>query len=251
MQSLAGYGSGSDDEDERPAAPAAPAPVAGPSKLAAQAPAHLSAASPAPPAALNRIKGAASRGQSPLTGVRLPTSSSNSPRPPPSPAALGKRRDSSHSPPPFARAEPASAADLDERTPENGIAGVQLDTLAEFGIPPVPTGPSKASVEAKLANFHNLRLSRGLHFNDSLHASKAFRNPRIYAKLVEFLDVDETGSNWDREVWDSKDIGADAAASRIEDPIRSEIVRPALWLALIHRLHEQPRRSLIFLAWGR
>lgn len=69
--------------------------------------------------------------------------------------------------------------------------------------------------QAKLANFHNLRLSRGLHFNDSLHASKAFRNPRIYAKLVEFLDVDETGSNWDREVWDSKDIGADAAASRI------------------------------------
>jgi hypothetical protein len=33
---------------------------------------------------------------------------------------------------------------------------------------------------------------------------KAFRNPRIYAKLVEFVDVDETGSNWDKEIWDSK-----------------------------------------------
>lgn len=69
--------------------------------------------------------------------------------------------------------------------------------------------------QAKLANFHNLRLSRGLHFNDSLHASKAFRNPRIYAKLVEFVDVDETGSNWDKEIWDSKAIGPDATSSRL------------------------------------
>ncbi|BGP39971.1 hypothetical protein JCM10449v2_003929 [Rhodotorula kratochvilovae] len=190
------------------------------------------------PPVLNRIKGAASRGASPLSGVTLPTSTFNSPRP--SPAALGKRRGSS-SPPPAARAAPQSTADRhaqDTATPERaggaggeapGPAGpplpdVRLDTLAEFGIPPVPTGPCKPSVEAKLANFHALRLSRGLHFNDSLHASKAFRNPRIYAKLVEFVDVDETGSNWDKRIWDPKGLGADASAARIAElqKLRSE-----------------------------
>lgn len=83
---------------------------------------------------------------------------------------------------------------------------------------PLALTPSKRPFprpQAKLANFHALRLSRGLHFNDSLHASKAFRNPRIYAKLVEFVDVDETGTNWARGVWDPKGLPADATAARI------------------------------------
>mgnify|MGYP001584583176 CR=1 FL=1 len=109
--------------------------------------------------------------------------------------------------------------------------GVRLDSLAEFGVPPMVTGPCNPSVEvrlsppflscadcgaqAKLANFHHLALTRGLHFNDSLSASKAFRNPRIYTKLVEFVKVDETGTNWDPRVWNPKALPADADASRI------------------------------------
>jgi hypothetical protein len=71
------------------------------------------------------------------------------------------------------------------------------------------------SLQAKLANFHHLARTRGLHFNDSLSASKAFRNPRIYAKLVDFVDVDETGSNWDPAVWDPHGLGEHATASRL------------------------------------
>lgn len=192
----------------------------------------------AAPLALNRIKGAASRSHAPLSGVRLPTSTGNSPRSGPSSTALGKRRESSTSPPPFARSEVGRRDAAVPATPPVGLA-VNLDTLAEFGIPPISTGPCAPSVQAslppewipspirgthrrhfvhqqaKLANFHNLRLSRGLHFNDSLHASKAFRNPRIYAKLVEFVDVDETGSNWDKEIWDAKAIGPDASSNRL------------------------------------
>lgn len=71
------------------------------------------------------------------------------------------------------------------------------------------------SSQAKIANFAHLARTRGLHFNDSLSASKAFRNPRIYAKLVEFVNVDESGSNWDTAIWDPKGLPEDSTASRI------------------------------------
>ncbi|GAA5929931.1 hypothetical protein JCM3775_004466 [Rhodotorula graminis] len=200
---------------------------------------------------MSRIKGAASRGASPLSGVTLPTSSTSSPYGTPT-ASTTKRRGSS-SPPAVDRAAPQSTADRnaqrqradDDRDGEGAPArerderrerdeteavrvaappDVRLDTLAEFGIPPVPTGPCKPSVQAKLANFHALRLSRNLHFNDSLHASKAFRNPRIYAKLVEFVDVDESGTGWVKEVWDPRGLGEGATAARIavDQKARSE-----------------------------
>lgn len=70
-------------------------------------------------------------------------------------------------------------------------------------------------MQAKLANFHHLAQTRGLHFNDSLASSKAFRNPRIYAKLVDFVDVVETGSNWDKDVWDPHGLPPDSSAARI------------------------------------
>ncbi|GAA6027247.1 hypothetical protein JCM8097_002522 [Rhodosporidiobolus ruineniae] len=234
MQSLlASYGSDSEDEGT-PASATTTASAASGSKPAPQLVAEQPAASPALTAAVQRVKGTtSSRGPSPLSGVKL-ASTSASPAPPSS-NKLGKRRESSASPPRFQQTQrPASPyqRDEDERNGEQGItirgrassSRVQLDALCEFGIPPVPTGPCKPSVEAKLANFHKLRETRGLHFNDSLHASKAFRNPRIYAKLVEFVDVDETGTNWDRQVWDPKGLGPEATASRIAElqKIRSE-----------------------------
>ncbi|BGP55411.1 hypothetical protein JCM8202_003738 [Rhodotorula sphaerocarpa] len=236
MQSLAGYGSDSDDDSRRPVA--GPSTTAAPSQQQPQrttehAAVQLkdnpdrNAASSAPPPALTRIKGAAGRANTPLSGVRLPSSAGNSPRSAPSSAALGKRRESSTSPPRFERAE---AARPDRNGSEHGATppvaapAVDLNSLAEFGVPPISTGPCSPSVQAKLANFHNLRLSRGLHFNDSLHASKAFRNPRIYAKLVEFVDVHESGTNWDPEVWDPKANGPDASSARLAElqKLRSE-----------------------------
>jgi len=54
---------------------------------------------------------------------------------------------------------------------------------------------------AKLAKFHELK-RKGKHFNDTLMSNKAFRNPHIYEKLVNFVDVDEKGTNFPMEIWD-------------------------------------------------
>lgn len=47
----------------------------------------------------------------------------------------------------------------------------------------------------------SLRAS-GHSLNAHLQHNKAFRNPRIYARLVEFTEVDEYGSNFDKEDFD-------------------------------------------------
>lgn len=52
-------------------------------------------------------------------------------------------------------------------------------------------------MQSKLAQFHILKSNPDdpKHFNDSLMGSQAFRNPHLYARLVEFVDVDERASN--------------------------------------------------------
>ena len=37
-------------------------------------------------------------------------------------------------------------------------------------------------------------------------SSKAFRNPHLYAKLVEFVEVDEQATNFPRDIWDPFDV---------------------------------------------
>ena len=70
--------------------------------------------------------------------------------------------------------------------------------------------------QAKLAQFHTLK--RGIppkHFNDSLMANRSFRNPHLYAKLVEFVDVDERTTNFPKELWDPLDVKDEWYADRI------------------------------------
>ena len=188
---------------------------------------------------MHRVKTTASssRTSSPLVGVAFRPTPTHSPHPAPGSTSPVKptpsnSRDRSASPPRFERAPlptpdssepvagpssmsepaPSRADDSDDLNPRN----VDLHTLAEFGVPPLPTGPCDPTVQAKLAQFYDLSRTRGLYFNDSLLASKAFRNPRIYAKLVDFVDVEnESATCWDKEVWDPRGLGPNATAARI------------------------------------
>lgn len=58
-----------------------------------------------------------------------------------------------------------------------------------------PTEGWDADLEAKLARFHDLK-AQGIHFNESLMSNHSFNNPHIYSHLVEFVDIDETRSNF-------------------------------------------------------
>ncbi|KAL7418797.1 hypothetical protein Q5752_006480 [Cryptotrichosporon argae] len=59
--------------------------------------------------------------------------------------------------------------------------------------PPAPAEDASLQLRAKVEHFLSLK-EKGQHINTSLMASSSFSNPHIYAKLVEFVDIDDTAS---------------------------------------------------------
>ncbi|KAI5118563.1 hypothetical protein M0805_005854 [Coniferiporia weirii] len=120
---------------------------------------------------------------------------------------------------------------LESRSPEVRDGGDELTRICsllrpppisgaqDWGIPPEPEGACDPDLEAKLAQFHVLKhdAEAPRHFNDSLMSNRAFRNPHLYAKLVEFVDVDENATNFPKGVWDPTDVEKDWYAERIAD----------------------------------
>ncbi|KAL9940364.1 hypothetical protein V8E36_001069 [Tilletia maclaganii] len=69
------------------------------------------------------------------------------------------------------------------------------DGNTEWDLPLLPKEGADPELQKRLDNFHVLKLA-GTHFNSSLMQSQSFHNPHIYAKLVAFVDIEETGSNY-------------------------------------------------------
>ncbi|KAI0630959.1 hypothetical protein C8Q77DRAFT_1219206 [Trametes polyzona] len=63
-------------------------------------------------------------------------------------------------------------------------------------------------------------------------SNRAFRNPHLYAKLVEFVDVDERTTNFPKSVWDPLDVKEEWYADKIDEirassPTSSQLEYPA------------------------
>ncbi|KAG0267138.1 hypothetical protein BG011_008429 [Mortierella polycephala] len=88
--------------------------------------------------------------------------------------------------------------------------------VENFGIPPSPEGEINPDVQAKMEQFHHVKVTRGIHFNQSLMRNKNFRNPHIYASLVGMVALNETGSNFEKtEFFDFEGYGPESYATGI------------------------------------
>ncbi|KAI9496253.1 HCNGP-like protein-domain-containing protein [Zychaea mexicana] len=102
------------------------------------------------------------------------------------------------------------------------VAGVD-----NLGIPAEPETPCDPGRLERIAHFLALR-SSGHRLNDHLQNNKAFRNPRIYAKLVEFIDLDETGSNFPKDDFDPHGFPQEAYIDGILEQQRKHAEEKAL-----------------------
>ncbi|KND01481.1 uncharacterized protein SPPG_03282 [Spizellomyces punctatus DAOM BR117] len=82
------------------------------------------------------------------------------------------------------------------------------------GIPPEPDDEADEATQAKIAKWLDLKGS-GMHFNARLEQTHAFRNPSIMSKLIEYLGLDETGSNYPKEIYDPHGFPEEAFFDRI------------------------------------
>ncbi|KAF7973684.1 hypothetical protein HWV62_14678 [Athelia sp. TMB] len=91
--------------------------------------------------------------------------------------------------------------------------------VENWGIPPETTDPCDPEIEAKLAQFAALKRDpqHPKHFNDSLMSNRSFRNPHLYAKLVEFVDVDERTTNFPLDIWNPGDMRPEWFAEAIAE----------------------------------
>ncbi|KAJ1311164.1 hypothetical protein OPQ81_009665 [Rhizoctonia solani] len=86
--------------------------------------------------------------------------------------------------------------------------------VGNFGIPPPSEDPVDPELSAKITKFLALK-KQGTHFNDILMKNKSFNNPHIYAKLVDFVEVNETGTNFPKSIWNPHDIQPEWYAEEI------------------------------------
>ncbi|RSH95463.1 hypothetical protein EHS25_000555 [Saitozyma podzolica] len=83
-----------------------------------------------------------------------------------------------------------------------GAAGTALTQEEDWGIPPeVDPNEADEGLKAKVAKFLQLKYEKDQHINTTLLSSSAFANPHIYAKLVEFVSIDETATAFPSGGW--------------------------------------------------
>lgn len=111
-------------------------------------------------------------------------------------------------PPPPATAAPADPGPLEgpARPPPEGPAAeaplpsCALDTLAARY--PSPTGEPDPEVQARVARWLELQRATGRRLTDTLRASRDYRNPEFFRKMVEYWEIEEHGSALPPEAFD-------------------------------------------------
>jgi len=91
--------------------------------------------------------------------------------------------------------------------------------LEDWGIPAECTDAPDPALVTKLNQFHSLKKDpqNPRHFNDTLMSNRSFRNPHLYARMVDFIDVDERTTNFPKEIWDPDGVQEDWFADSIAE----------------------------------
>ena len=62
-------------------------------------------------------------------------------------------------------------------------------------------------------------------------SNRSFRNPHLYTKLVEFVDVDERTTNFPKDIWDPANVQRDWFADQI-----GKLTTPSIPSVLVHAI---------------
>ncbi|KAL9979596.1 hypothetical protein ACROYT_G017277 [Oculina patagonica] len=84
-----------------------------------------------------------------------------------------------------------------DAAPSNTIPAITMPQL-----PPEPEGRCSNKLQEKILKLLEKKHRENLDLNTNIQNRKDFRNPSIYKKLVSFLNIDETGSNYPKSLFD-------------------------------------------------
>merc|ERR1719499_150802 len=85
---------------------------------------------------------------------------------------------------------------------EAWTGGVQL--------PSEPAGICHPDLQANIDRLYRKKVEQGYDMNKYIQNNKAFRNPSIYEKLIQFCEIDEHGTNLPKELYDGHLFGPES-----------------------------------------
>jgi len=69
-------------------------------------------------------------------------------------------------------------------------------------LPPEPTGKCSTELQEKITRQYENMLPKRIDMNFSIQQRKQFRNPSIYEKLIDHLEIEEIGTNYPTAIYD-------------------------------------------------
>ena len=77
-------------------------------------------------------------------------------------------------------------------------------------LPPEPQGLCSPKIQESVNRAMQKKLRYNFDMNLDIQGMKSFRNPSIYEKLIQFCEIDETGTNLPKELYDGHLFGKES-----------------------------------------
>jgi len=103
------------------------------------------------------------------------------------------------------------SADNNDSGVLNRSNSVVVDAWTGGGrLPDEPTGKCSEKVQENVNKLYKKKLEYNYDLNRIIQLKKEFRNPSIYEKLIQFCEIDETGTNLPKELYDGHLFGKES-----------------------------------------
>jgi len=114
----------------------------------------------------------------------------------------------------------------EEGEPETEERNHIMEELWSEGVklPPEPVAPCSKELQEKIEKLWEKK-QMGMDMNSVIQNKKAFRNPSIYAKLIQFCDIDELGTNFPPELYDGHLFGRESQYDELGKAQKAEMDR--------------------------
>lgn len=88
---------------------------------------------------------------------------------------------------------------------------VEVDAWTDGGkLPPDPNGLCSPRIQESVNKAWLKKKEYGYDMNAVIQRKKAFRNPSIYEKLIQFCEIDEHGTNFPKDLYDGHLFGKES-----------------------------------------
>lgn len=107
--------------------------------------------------------------------------------------------------------EPAKEEVREDSVLNRSGSVIEVDAWTEGGkLPPEPAGLCSPRIQESVNKAMKKKLEYGYDMNAVIQRKKAFRNPSIYEKLIQFCEIDEHGTNFPKDLYDGHLFGKES-----------------------------------------